>query len=1128
MNIRYIYGNTGSGKSTLCIDEIYEKSKNKKNNVIYIVPEQFTLQSEKKLIEKFPSGVLLNIYILSFKRLAHTLFSETGLSSAKILGDVGKLMLIRKIAYENSKNLSYFKNSIDKDGFLENISKTISEFFQYNVSPQTLEKISEKLNKKPNLCEKMKDVSLIYKEYINYLSKEYISTDETLDLLSNKIKDSNLIKNSEIWIDEFNGFTPQELKVIKELFKYAKQINITFCSDSEKTDFKNLNSYDCFYETKNTINKLNTFVREANVVFLPHTFLKENIRQRKSSELTHLNQNYLSYKKEEYKKEINDIKIFRTKNKYSEVAMAASNILSLVRENGYNYRDIAVILGNSEYESVIQSTFSQYNIPYFIDSKKDITTNRVAELISSFFEIFTTNWSYEAVFRFLKTYLTPLEPLDVSILENYVLECGIKGKRWFLPKWEYGFANSNFNEDDINYLKDCFMECLEPFTNHIKPNKKYTVKEISFRLYNFLTELKLEEILDYSKSPECFQVYGTIMELLDKIIEIFGEQKVTLSEYSKILNSGIKACKTGSLPQTQDEVIVGDLKRTRLSKIKALLILSVNDGIIPSIPNDDGIFSDDDKDVLNANNLELSPTSFFQMNQDNFLLYKMFSQPMEKLYLSYITESLDGKEKRLSKVILTIKKLFPKLCEKSDKISAIEKITLPFPSFTELTIPLEQYSKGKELEDIYKDLYIFFSKERYFKEKLNIIEKNLFIKDYEDNLSEEAVFKLYGKEINSSVSQLEQYASCPFSYFMEYGLKANERKIYEITVPEIGSVFHRILEEFSKYLKNNNIKWDTITDEQIKEIIGYSLDNMLTETKNKIFTSSAKYKFMLNSIKTTSIHSLKIISEHIKSGKFSPLGFEIGFGKKYKLPAIIIELKNNAKLILTGKIDRIDILDKDGQSYVKIIDYKTGEKKFDLSEIYYGLQLQLLIYLDAFIKKGKKLVGENIFPAGVFYFKIHEPTINLKDNYTITPEKLKNEILKDFKMSGLALKDTALIQMIDNVEKGHSNIFSMFISSNEKVSDKLSSVASLEEFDALREYVLSLAEKYGNEIYHGNIKVYPYKKYNKKENEKETSCEYCKFSPICQFEINERKDNIRKLKQISNPLEKIIEYNNKN
>jgi len=1131
MNIRYIYGNSGSGKSTLCINEIYEKSKNSNNSIIYIIPEQFTLQSEKRLVEKFPSGVLMDIYVLSFKRLAHTLFSETGISSSKILGDVGKLMLIRKIAYENSKRLPYFKNSIDKDGFLENISKTITEFFQYDISPQELEETSEKIKEKPNLYKKIKDIAIIYKEYINYLKTEYISTDETLDLLSDKIKESDIIKNSDIWIDEFNGFTPQEFKVIKELFKYANQVNITFCLTTKNLLFKDLNNYDPFYEIKNTVNKLNMFSKETNANFQSHTFLENNIRQKDSPELTHLCKNYLTLKKEKYKDKTSSIKIFKTRNKYSEVDIAASNILYLVREKNYKYRDIAVILGDSEYEPIIKSSFSKYKIPYFIDTKKDITTNRVTELISSFFEIFTTNWSYEAIFRFLKTYLTPLDYLDVSILENYVLEYGIKGKKWFLPKWEYSIENSGFNEDDINYLKDSFIETLKPFTDYIKPRGKYTVKEISFRLFTFLTSLKLEELLDYSKSPECFQVYGIISELLDKTVEILGEQKVSLSEYSKILNAGLKSCKIGRLPQVQDEVTVGDLKRTRLSKVKALFILSVNEGIMPSTPNDNNIFSDDDKNFLSSNNLELSPTSLTQINQDNFLLYKMFSQPTSKLYLSYITENLDGKEKRPSKIILTIKKMFPELKEKNDNLPPIEKITLPSPSFTELAIPLEQYSKGNSLDNIYKDLYILFSQEKYFRKRLNIMEKNLFSKEYEDYLSKEAILKLYNKEIYSSVSQLEKYASCPFSYFMEYGLKAKERKIYDISPLDVGSVFHKILEEFSKYLKENKIEWEDITDEQIKKIVDNSTENMLKETKNKIFLSSAKYKYLLNSIKSTSKLSIQVISKHLKAGKFKPLDFEIGFGRKYKLPAIIIELKNNSKLILTGKIDRIDILDKDGQNYVKIIDYKTGSKEYDLAEIYYGLQLQLLIYLDAFIKKGKKLIGEDIIPGGIFYFKIQEPTIQSKDNLNMTPENIKNEILKFFKMSGVTLKDNSISQMIDDIETGYSKIISMYISKKGEISySKSTSAASLDEFNILREYVMSLAEKYGNEISQGSIKVYPYKKYKKDDTEKEdeTSCKYCKFSSICQFEINDREDNIRKLKQIPNPMEKIIEYINKN
>ncbi len=728
----------------------------------------------------------------------------------------------------------------------------------------------------------------------------------------------------------------------------------------------------------------------------------------------------------------------------------------------------------------------------------------------------------------MKTYLTPLEALDVNILENYVLECGIKGKSWFLPKWEFGFSNPDYNEDDINYLKDFFTECLSPFTDYIKPGKKYTIKEISLRLYNFLSSLNIENIIDYTKSPECFQVYKILMELLDKIVEILGNKEVTLSEYSKILNSGIKSCKTGHLPQTQDEVIIGDLKRTRLSDIKALFILSVNDGIIPSISNDNELLSDDDKIYLNKKGIELSPTSFLQANQDNFLLYKMFSKPSEKLYLSYITESSDKKEKRPSKIISSIKKIFPKLKEKKSGEDILEKITLPLPSFPELTIPLTRYSKGHILDNIYKDLYTLYSQENFYKLKLDKITQEIFIKKYEDTLPAETIVKLYGKNIYSDVTKLEKYASCPFAYFMEYGLKSKSRKIYEISGLEVGSIFHKILEDFSKYLNYNKLKWENLDDDKINEIIGYSVESILSEQKNKIFSSSAKYKFMLNSIKTTSSHSIKILSEHLKSGKFSPIGFEVGFGPKSILPPIIIELKNNSKLILTGKIDRIDILNNDGKSYVKIIDYKTGEINYNLSDVYYGLKLQLLIYLDAVIKKGKKLFGNDVLPGGIFYFKIHEPEIDFDTDISITTEKIKNEIMKKFKMEGLSLKDISFLKMIDSFDTGTSKIFSFAITKDGAISKQSEkNLATLEEFKELRNYVISLAEKFGNEILDGNIKISPYKEQSSSSVSGKNSCTYCKFSSICLIETDER-NNIRKLKKISNPLKEIAEYNKNN
>ncbi len=1132
MNIRYIYGNSGSGKSSLCINEIYEKSKTTTNNLIYIVPEQFTLQSEKRLVEKIPSGVMLGINVLSFKRLAHTLFNETGLSSSKILGDVGKLMLLRKITYEHYKELPFFKSSIDKYGFLENVSKQITEFFKYDISVKTLEDNLENLKEKNTLYDKMKDLILIYKEYIKYLQTEYISTDETLDLLANKIKSSDLIKNSEIWIDEFSGFTPQEFKVIKELFQYAKQINITFCLNTKRLSFKDINIFDPFYEIKTTVNRLNSLGKEANAIFLPHTYLDTNIRQNKNKEFYHLQKNFLSLKKKEYKATPENIIITKTSTKYSEINILASNILSLVRDKNYYYKDIAVILGDETYKSPIKSIFKQYDIPFFIDTKNDIAENRITELVCSFFEMLINNMNYESVFRFLKTYLTPLEYLDVSKLENYVLQYGIKGKKWFAPKWDFGFTDEK-EKYDINYFKDCFIDCLKPFTEYIKIGKKYTIKEISFRLYNFLTGLELEKILDYEKEPDCFQVYGIIMDLLDKMVEILGDEKVTISEYSKILNSGIKSSQTGHLPQNQDEVIIGDLKRTRLSDIKALFILSLNDGVLPAIPSDNDIFSDDDKIYMNSKGIEFSPTSFFQISQDNFLLYTMFSKPTEKLYLSYVTTSSDGKEKRESRVISSIKKIFINLKEKTDKLTPLEKITLPSPTFSELTLSLAEYANGIEFDDIYKDLYNIFSSNKNFDKKLKRITTDIFDKKYEDTLPKETIAKLYGKELYSSVTKLEKYASCPFSYFMNYGLQAQERKIYDVSGIEVGSIYHKILEDISKYLNENNLPWKNLSQDMIDKLIGCSIDTLMKDTNLTIFESSNKYKFMLNNIKQTASKSVNALSNHLGKGNFKPFEFEIGFGKKYKLPAIIIELNDNTKLLLTGKIDRIDVLTKDGISYIKILDYKTGNKTYSIEDVYYGLQLQLLIYLDAFIKKGEKLTDGTPFPAGIFYFKIQDPTANLDDKFDVNDEEKLSLLFKEFKMNGLAIDDIDILNNIDNISnapKKISNIFTFSITAKGEINAKQKdNFVNLEQFKMLMEYVITLAKQFGNEIISGNIKVNPYKKLDNSDKDKESSCTYCNYSAICQIDVDER-ENTRIFKKLpaKTALQKIEDYLNNN
>lgn len=1126
MNIRYILGISGSGKTQLCIEEMLKaQSENKTNTLIYIVPEQFSLSSEKRLLQNSDSKSLIQIKVLSFKNLAYHLFSETGGINKKILEDSGKTMLLRKIAYELSDELVFYNTSIDKQGFLENLSHTITEFFQYGITLEVLYDMIMKLKNNQSLFSKSTDLYLIYKNYLEYIQKEYISTDETLDILAQKINDSEFLNNSEIWIDSFSGFTPQEYKVLGQLAKKSKRINIALSLNSNKIDYEKINPFDPYFETKNTIKKLNEISEENKFIIEKPLFIKDNLRHKNNDELLFLEKNYFKFHETYYNKKVENINISALSNKYQEINSAAENILTLVRDKNYKYKDIGVILGSEDYKQAVKGIFNQFNIPYFIDDKIDIMSHPLTELILSSVDIINSNWSYESIFRFLKTNFTDIDAEEINLIENYVLAYGIKGRKWFLPHWDFGFDKRNeFDENDINYIKDCITEALKPLTSGINNKTKYSIKSLSEKVFNLLYSLNVTDklnswILSAKENRrdllvyEHSQIWSIITEMFDKLVEILGHEKVTINEYLKILKSGLASCDMGFIPPVQDQIIIGDVERTRLSEIKSLFILGVNEGNIPEYKEDTGIFSEDERDLILKSGVEIAPGIKRKLCQDQFSIYSFLTKPSENLYLSYSLGDIDGSPKRPSSIIDRIKNMFPLIevkYEENNCSYSVDEISAPSPAFEKLTMILSKYVEGENLPDIYKDAYMWFSDDSKFSDRINSIKKGLLKNDPKDYINVKSAKKLYGSEIYSSVSKLEKFTKCPFSFFVEYGLKAKERKVYKISTPDLGNLFHSVLEDFSNTIEKDNLNWKELNKNQINKYVNNSVDNIVPKISSEILLSTSRYKYVTERIKRITKRSVWALSEHIKAGLFTPLGYEIGFGAGEKLPPIIIELQDNSKIILTGKIDRIDILDSEGKKYVKILDYKSYDKKYSIQDIYYGMQLQLILYLDSFLKKGNNILEGDLLPGGMFYFKIDDPI--LKFNYMLSEDRIDEQILKAFKLNGLLLNDKTVLTALEKEFLNNPDEISI---SKIKSIKRTSELASMEQFNNLREYVSEIIKDIGDEIINGNVKVEPFKK------GVDTGCKYCLFKSICSFETLDKENKYRIIKPLKNPWEDI-------
>ncbi len=1097
MSLRYILGKSGTGKTTQCIEEI--TSTDNSQRIFYIVPEQFTLESEKNILSK--KKAVININVLGFKHLAYFIVSKIGTAGRKTLDDTGRTMLIKKIILELGDKLDFYKNSTEKQGFADNIEDTINELMQYSVSPESLNELILNL-KDGNLKEKLKDIILIFSKYKDYLASKYISGDGLLDILPDIIPYS-IVKNSEIWIDGFKSFTPQENKIIEALLKHCKKVHISLSIAEKSISYNNINPFDEQYEVKRAITIITKIAKENKInIEEPLYLTNEHIKY--NSEIKHLKDNYFKYKPKEYPKDVKNISIYQFNNMYQEIDKILSEVKKLVQLNNYRYRDIALIIGNSDYEVPLSIALKKYNIPNFLDSRKSVFSHPLITLMTSAIDIIAYNWDNNSIFKFLKTGYTEITFDEIFDLENYVIANGINKYKWNI-EWKYGFRDEKHNDKpdkaDIEYIRDSFFDILSPLKDNFKPTKKALVSEITKALFDVLNNINIKDRLekefntaiennDTVKIAINSEIWNTVVTVANTMTEILGDEKITLRDYSKILKAGLNTATIGIAPPTQDYLIIGDMERTRLPNIKAMFVLGANEGNIPIKLTEKGIFSDDEKHIIKENNIELAPDLVQMTNNGRLGIYVNLIKPTEYLIFSYPTGSITGKSLTISSVVNKIKSIFPQINETVyDKTNIDDILTSKEIAFNTLITAIENNDKS----DFINDLYWYFINDSEYSEKLNSIKKGLISQISVDYLDEKLLPILWNEVLEKgSVSKLESYAACPFRFYMNYILNAKEKSIYKLKYNDIGTLTHKIMEEFSKHIKKSGTTWENADRNYTDDFVDKHISEFVKNINSDIFESGRNSAILNKIIKATKL-SLWANVEQIKASKFKPDSFEITFGRgNSKIPAIEMEVDNGKILKLNGAIDRVDKMLNDGSVYVKIVDYKSSSKSLDINQIYYGLQLQLMLYMNTLIQ------NKNYEAGGMFYFKINEPDlINAEDNKS-------NLTLDDFMLNRMALNgmfDTDLTEDLDVAKikvikrnKPVEILRDIAIDSNSKL-DKST-------LNKLLDYSEEIVKNIGGQMAKGNIEISPYQ-YNKK-----MPCDYCPYSIVCDF-ANSKQEKLR-------------------
>lgn len=1117
MSIRYIFGMAGSGKTKACVSELLAAAEqDSERSVIYIVPEQFSLQSERIILQNVKAASM-KIQVLSFLRLSYWVLSKTGHQSRSVLDDVGKHMLLQAVLQKIENELTLYKPARQLPGFLDMLARQITEFYQYGLTPELLElrasALSDDVQSQKSLKIKLTELSRIYRSYAALKDTSLISNDETLDILAGRINSCSFLYGAEIWVDGFHGFTVQEHRVLTELMQVAGQITFAFTVPSGDFIKSSALLEGPFAGIQQAILTLNKNAETYSVSPGVNRYIQPSPEQDgRMNDLKYLRDRFFDFPAIPFRHSDRAVRIYEAQSRIDEVRHTASKILELARERGFSFSDIGVAACDlEEYHKLIKTVFPQYGIPCFIDRNRDIMSHPLTEMILSAIDCVIKGRRYDEIFRLFRTGLTTLTQQETDKLENYVLAYGIRGNRWDSP-FTLGFssANAEFSEPEINALREKAVSIFSIIEKHFK-KRAAAVSSYAGGVVHMLRELLVPEKLDgwisdsYESDMEKFrehrQIWGKVTHVFDRMVSMLGADSVIgIRAFRDLLSAGFEGTSMGLIPPGLDQVVVTDLRRSRLPGIKALFVLGVNEGSMPQASRDDGLISGAERDTLKQSlDITLAPSGV-SLTYESFLqFYLAITKPTSFLGVSYYLGGLDGKS-GASSVIQTFKAMFPDSPVEKTSGDPLAAVSAEAPAFSYLAGKLSQIN-DYGISPFDKDVYSYFKNSGTYGAKLSKLYSAISDRGGDvRRLSGKNISEIYKKNLRTSVSRLEKYVSCPFSYFARYNLRAGERSLYELQSVDVGNVFHEVMDRFAKKLGEQNIDWASLNRDELLKIAGECVAESTAGAASEILKSSGRYKSLAARIGDISTSALAALTKHIRRGEFSFYSSEFEFkGTEHGGNAIVLTVEEGFDIIIEGKIDRIDLLLQNGVTYVKIIDYKSGSVHFSFSRLFFGLQLQLLLYLDAFIGQ-MSAGGVDARPAAALYFRIANPTA---DHGEIGDKPVADVILKQFKMEGVVLKERGVYSALDlplRESGGTSPVVPGGLLGGKNFDyesadfRKSPYLLTSGEFSAASAFANEKVREIGKKIKSGDVTARPYK------DKSMTACDYCEYKPICRFD----------------------------
>lgn len=1130
MSLRFITGRAGTGKTTMIEREIAAELERDPlgDAIILIVPDQMSYSMEHSLSVNFGLNGMIRAQVSTFKRLAWRVLQETGGITRKEVDGFGYRMLVRSVLEENRDELKLFRQAADKRGFTERIGDLMKEFSRYCLDTPALTQLQDSLsagNAPRTLQDKVSDLSLLVTKIEEKLGTTYVDSEGHLALLSSQIKHSGLIKNAAIYIDGFESFTAREYEIITELMKHGSRVTVVLPMES---DLSGHADHELFFTAVRSSMKLREIAREESVEIEEEIHLDDAMRF-KNAELRHFECEFENYPPVGTES-AGAVTLIEATDRRAEVHAVARRIRKLVMD-GQRYKGLSILYRQPEaYDELIETIFSQYDIPVFISRKKPMLHHPLIEFTRSILEVVTSGWSYESVFRAVKTDLFFPHGEDKIIwreradrLENYVLANGINGNRWHdEDRWKvkrYRGLELHKNvqtdeelqmEQELHLIRDAVREPLSAFAARLKKAK--TGQQMAEALFSFMESLQVfDKIIDLRaeeeragkllSATEHDQAWNSWVNVLDQFVLMFGEKELELKEAARVLDEGLDTLEFTRIPPSLDQVTVTTIELSSLMDIEVAFVIGVNDGVLPQRIDAEGILSDSDREWFTMNGIELAPTSKTKLMDELYMAYRAFTSAREKLFISYPGADEEGKSllpslyiPRVQQLIqgLTIQTAVTDPSELLDDGDQEEYIIHPRTALPYIATKVKEAEQAGGIQSAeWRAVLSYYKEDPLWSSVLQYITHSMHAGNKTERLAPELTEGLYGKNFVSSVSRVESYYSCPFQHFASYGLDLQERMEYTLEAPSIGDLFHAALKWISDEVNRTGASWAELSKPQCWQLARDAMDYITPMFFNRILLSTRRYHYIRRKLTHILTRTIFALGKQATTSLFKPIAIEAAFGPGEQLPPLEIPLRRGNQMNLRGRIDRVDATEIDGKKYLRIVDYKSSAQQLDLTDVYYGISLQMLTYLDVAVEHAEEWIGFKADPAGVLYLHIHNPMI--RTEIELTEELIEQEILKSYKMRGYLLDEPEVVTGMDaQIGKTSSVIPAAF--KMDGSFTKQSKVLSTDDLQTVRKFVRHRHQQAGDGMLAGDTRVYPYKLKDR------MPCQFCSYRSVCQFD----------------------------